>query len=237
MKGKQTTYNIDDTVEQMFNRIAYKYDFLNHFLSFGIDKRWRKKLYKRIEEEKPISILDIATGTGDMLLKFQNLNLELLAGLDPSPGMLKEADIKINNEIPNNKILLKEGFCEKLPFDNNTFDIANIVFGIRNFKEIDQSFKEIFRVLKAGGSVFIMEFSMPKNPIIKFFYLIYLNLFIPIWGRIISKDKSAYKYLSSSIREFSKNINVDEHLEKAGLKPAKSISLSLGIAKIYIAKK
>jgi demethylmenaquinone methyltransferase / 2-methoxy-6-polyprenyl-1,4-benzoquinol methylase len=233
--GKILDKNTHDTVEQMFDRIALKYDFLNHFLSLGIDKVWRKKLIRLSMKHKPKTVLDIATGTGDMLLAFHKAGVSSLSGLDPSTGMLEQAKIKL--EKANIQANLKTGYCEKLPFEDNQFDLVTVVFGIRNFENLHQSFSEIYRVLKPGGHVKILEFSMPKNLIVRFFYTIYLKWFIPLWGRIISGDKGAYRYLSSSIDEFSKTILVKSFLEQSQFLTKPSIRLSFGVARIYTGKK
>jgi demethylmenaquinone methyltransferase/2-methoxy-6-polyprenyl-1,4-benzoquinol methylase len=231
VKGKHLSKDTNDTVEQMFNRIALRYDFLNHFLSFGIDKRWRKKLIKLSKTDKPEKTLDIATGTGDMLIAFHKAGIQSLAGLDPSSGMLEQAKIKL--EKANIQADLKEGFCEKIPYSDNQFDLITVVFGIRNFKNLNQSFSEIHRVLKPGGKARLLEFSMPKNAIVRLFYKLYLKGFIPLWGRIISKDKAAYQYLSASIKEFSKTIEVEKQLDENGFSTEKTQLLSLGISSIY----
>ncbi len=235
MKGKRLSKDTNDTVEQMFNRIALRYDFLNHFLSFGIDKGWRKKLIRIAQKNQPKKVLDIATGTGDMLITFHKAGIQKLAGLDPSTGMLEQAQIKLDKASIQAK--LKEGFCEKIPFSDNQFDLITVVFGIRNFKNLQQAFSEIHRVLKPGGKARLLEFSMPKNPIVWLFYKLYLKLFIPLWGRIISGDKAAYRYLSSSIKEFSKTIQVEKHLQESGFSTEKTHALSFGIATIYTGEK
>jgi demethylmenaquinone methyltransferase/2-methoxy-6-polyprenyl-1,4-benzoquinol methylase len=231
VKGKHLSKDTNDTVEQMFNRIALRYDFLNHFLSFGIDKRWRKKLIKHSTKEDPKNVLDIATGTGDMLIAFHKAGIKSLAGLDPSSGMLEQASIKLKKA--NIQATLKEGFCEQIPYDDNHFDLITVVFGIRNFKNLNQSFSEIYRVLKPGGKARLLEFSMPKNALVRLFYKGYLKGFIPLWGRIISGDKAAYQYLSASIKEFSKSIEVEKQLEDKGFLTQKTHPLSFGIASIY----
>lgn len=233
--GKRLSKHSDDTVEQMFNRIALRYDFLNHFLSFGIDKGWRKKLIHIAKKDEPKTILDIATGTGDMLIAFHKAGIQSLAGLDPSSGMLEQAKIKLDKS--NISAKLKEGFSENLPFENNQFDLVTVVFGIRNFENLNQGFLEIFRVLKPGGKARFLEFSMPKNAIVRIFYKLYLKLFIPLWGRIISGDKAAYQYLSASIKDFSKTIEVEKELDACGFKTEKTHALSLGIASIYTGQK
>jgi demethylmenaquinone methyltransferase/2-methoxy-6-polyprenyl-1,4-benzoquinol methylase len=231
VKGKKLSKDTNDTVEQMFNRIALRYDFLNHFLSFGIDKRWRKKLIKYSTKDNPQKILDIATGTGDMLIAFHEAGIKSLAGLDPSSGMLKQASIKLNKA--NIQAELNEGFCEKIPYADNQFDLITVVFGIRNFKNLNHSFSEIYRVLKPGGKTRLLEFSMPQNALVRLFYKGYLKGFIPLWGRIISGDKAAYQYLSASIKEFSKSIEVEKQLEDEGFLVEKTHPLSFGIASIY----
>ncbi len=225
----------DNAVEQMFNRIAVHYDLVNHLLTFGIDKIWRKKFLKLCIKDKPQSVLDIATGTGDLLLKFHEFGIPFLSGLDPSSGMLEQAEIKLKK----NKVSadLKLGYCKDLPFSDNQFDLVTVSFGVRNFDELQNGFSEIFRVLKPQGKVRILEFSMPKNPLIRILYKIYLKTFVPLWGRIVAKDKSAYKYLSSSIKEFSKKIEVEKYLASVGFEVEKKKTLSMGIAGIYTAVK
>lgn len=233
--GKRLSKLSDDTVEQMFNRIALRYDFLNHFLSFGIDKGWRKKLIRIAKNDEPKTVLDIATGTGDMLIAFHKAGIQSLAGLDPSSGMLEQAKIKLVKS--NISAELKEGFSENLPFDDNQFDLVTVVFGIRNFENLNQGFSEIYRVLKPGGKARFLEFSMPKNVIVRLFYKLYLKLFIPLWGRIISGDKAAYQYLSASIKDFSKTIEVERELDACRFETEKTHVLSLGIASIYTGQK
>ncbi len=225
----------DNAVEQMFNRIAVHYDLINRLLTFGIDKIWRKRFLKLCIKDKPESVLDIATGTGDLLLKFHKFGIPSLSGLDPSSGMLEQAEIKLKkNKISAN---LKLGYCKSLPFSDNQFDLVTVAFGVRNFDGLQNGFSEIFRVLKPQGKVRILEFSMPPNPIIRVLYKIYLKTFVPLWGRIIAKDKSAYKYLSISIKEFSKKIEVERYLASVGFEVEKKKALSMGIASIYTAVK
>jgi demethylmenaquinone methyltransferase/2-methoxy-6-polyprenyl-1,4-benzoquinol methylase len=231
--GKPLHKNTDDTVEQMFNRIAFKYDFLNHFLSLGIDKLWRRKLRRLIRRQNPKSLLDIATGTGDMLMLMAKADIQILHGLDPSQGMMDKAHVKLTGAFPQKSFELHTGFAENMPFGNNTYDAATVLFGIRNFDDPDTGLGEIYRVLNPGGKLYIMEFSMPKNKLVKTFYLFYLKRIIPFWGGLISRDKAAYKYLSESIQQFAETVNLSEKLTQAGFASVKSHSLSFGVARIW----
>lgn len=235
--SKQAINANQGAVEQMFNRIAKKYDFLNHFLSFGIDKIWRRKLVKEIKKHNPESVLDIATGTGDMLLLMQKKGIKKTDGVDPSEGMLNIAKEKVNKKFPNRDINLKISFAEKMDIDNSYYDAAVIVFGIRNFENIDKALSEIKRILKNKGHIYVLEFSLPKNRLIKHLYLFYLKYFIPVWGKLISREKTAYSYLAETIQEFSKNINIAERLNENGFNTEKIIPLSSGVARIWIANK
>ncbi|MFO7789334.1 MAG: bifunctional demethylmenaquinone methyltransferase/2-methoxy-6-polyprenyl-1,4-benzoquinol methylase UbiE [Bacteroidales bacterium] len=226
-----------DTVYKIFSRIAVRYDFLNHFLSFGIDKLWRRKLRHLIKQNDPQALLDIATGTGDMLMLLHNAEIKHLHGIDPVKPMLEKARAKFKKRNINDDIHLHPGFAENLPFDTGSFDLANIVFGIRNFDDIDKSLSEIMRILTPGGSISILEFDMPGNRIIRTLYLFYLNKIIPFWGGLISGEKTAYTYLSKSIQAFSENTDVEIRLKQAGFSGTRSISLFFGIARIYTGTK
>ncbi len=234
------------SVDKLFNRIAGRYDFLNHFLSFGIDKLWRKKLLKLINRENPQSVVDIATGTGDMLVLLHKSGVKNIHGIDPSNLMLQQAKKKINKRQISKKIKLHTGYAENLPFSNDTFDVASIVFGLRNFENAEASLSEIRRILhparlksmeRQGYSIFILEFDMPQKKLIRYLYLFYLNRIIPFFGKLFSGDKTAYTYLAKSIQNFSENTDVNVLLKQSGFSDVNSIPLLYGIARIYTGKK
>ncbi|MDA3820663.1 MAG: bifunctional demethylmenaquinone methyltransferase/2-methoxy-6-polyprenyl-1,4-benzoquinol methylase UbiE [Candidatus Delongbacteria bacterium] len=236
MREKPPTHP-GDSVDDIFSRIAGRYDFLNHFLSCGIDKLWRRKLRRIITQHHPNALLDIATGTGDMLILLHDTGVKHLHGIDPAPAMLEKAQAKLKKRNISDDIQLHTGYAEDLPFDPGSFDLANIVFGIRNFDNIETSLSEIKRILKPGGSITIMEFDMPRNRVIKPLYVFYLKHIIPSFGALISGNKAAYKYLAESILAFSRNSDVNAKLKQTGFYDIKSVPLFFGIARIYSAIK
>ncbi|MEA3448819.1 MAG: bifunctional demethylmenaquinone methyltransferase/2-methoxy-6-polyprenyl-1,4-benzoquinol methylase UbiE [Bacteroidota bacterium] len=236
MREKPPTHT-GNSVYNIFNRIAFRYDFLNHFLSLGIDKLWRRKLRRIIVQHHPHDLLDIATGTGDMLILLHNTGIKHLHGIDPAPAMLEKAQAKLKKRNISDDIQLHTGYAEDLPFDTGSFDLANLVFGIRNFDKLETSLSEIKRILKPGGSITIMEFDMPRNRFIKPLYVFYLKHIIPAIGALISGNKTAYKYLAESILAFSRDTDVNAKLKQTGFHDTKSVALFFGIARIYSAVK
>jgi len=221
-------------VEEMFDDIAGKYDFLNHFLSLGIDKLWRKRVVKELKKHNPKQILDIATGTGDSAIALLKTNAEKITGVDISKKMLAEGQKKIDKKQLSHKIELIHCDGENLEFENDIFDAANVAFGVRNFENLDKGLSEIYRTIKPNGIATILEFSMPKNVIIKQLYSVYFFHILPFIGRLFSKNKYAYKYLPQSVKTFPKREQFIEHLQNAGFRQTRRISLSFGIAEIYI---
>ena len=215
----------------MFDNIAQTYDKLNRILSFGLDKRWRKIFVKKLDFKKYKTIVDIASGTGDLLVSLQKPEAKKYYAIDPSSNMLEIAKSKV----PDAEFIVAS--AENLPLDDNTCDLITVSFGIRNFESLDKGFSEFNRVLRKAGIVSIMEFSLPKFFIFRWGFIIYLRVFLPIIGRIVSKDKSAYKYLQSSIFNFAKNIRVFDELEKQGLIKLDQKSLLFGAVKIYTCEK
>ena len=231
-------YNPRDVdVRKMFNDIAPKYDFLNHFLSAGIDKCWRRKTIRLLKPYNPKQILDIATGTGDLAIKALSLNPDLVTGVDISEEMLKIADKKIEKKKLKNKISLLQASSEALPFANSTFDAATVAFGVRNFKNLEKGIEEIYRVLKKGGVVAILEFSTPSSFPVKQLYLFYFKRILPFIGKIVSKNKNAYIYLPETVLAFPQGKEFTGLLEKIGFSNVKYLRLSLGISTIYLAEK
>jgi demethylmenaquinone methyltransferase/2-methoxy-6-polyprenyl-1,4-benzoquinol methylase len=224
-------------VEQMFDSIAPKYDFLNHFLSAGIDNLWRKRAINTLLTKKPKYILDMATGTGDLAFEaLKRLNPDKIVGLDISEGMLSYARKKAKHrgiEI----ISFERGDSENINYNENTFDAVTVAFGVRNFENLNMGLKELQRVLKPGGSVVVLEFSKPQNFPVKEIYNFYFAKILPLWGKIISKDNQAYTYLPESVMAFPEGRDFLLRLEQAGFKETKAKKLTFGICSLYTAIK
>lgn len=221
----------------MFNNIAPKYDFLNQLLSMGIHKGWRRKAVNLLKEVHPKNILDIATGTGDFAIEAMKLNPDKVVGVDISEGMLKIGIEKINKLGLQNKIELKLGDSESLPFADNSFDSITVGFGVRNFENLEKGINDIYRVLNKNGIVAILEFSKPSAFPIKQIYHFYFRYITPAIGKIFSKDSSAYTYLPESVKAFPAGDDFLNVLKKAGFKDTKAIPVTFGVASIYIGKK
>jgi len=222
-----------EQVAEMFNNISKKYDFLNHFLSLGIDIVWRKKAVKMLRPDKPKLILDIATGTGDFAIQALSLNPDKIIGVDISEGMLAMGRKKMKKKGLEDKIELQMGDSEKLLFEDNKFDAIIVSFGVRNFENLEKGLTDMFRVLKKGGKVVILEFSRPKKFPMKQLYNFYFKAILPKIGKLISKDSSAYTYLPESVGAFPDGENFLNVLKKAGFKETKCKSLTFGISSIY----
>lgn len=227
-----------EQVAQMFDNVSPKYDFLNHLLSGGIDFWWRKKAISMLRAEKPQLILDIATGTGDLAVEaVKQLNPEKVIGVDISEGMLSFGREKIKRLGLEKKIELQMGDSEKLLFDNNTFDAVIVSFGVRNFENLEKGLTDMCRVTKSGGTCMVMEFSNPKTPVIKQLYWFYSSKILPLIGKLISPDSSAYSYLPESVRAFPEGNDFLQVFEKAGFRQTKCIPLTFGTCSIYLGKK
>jgi demethylmenaquinone methyltransferase/2-methoxy-6-polyprenyl-1,4-benzoquinol methylase len=220
-------------VEEMFDSISGRYDFLNHFLSLGIDKGWRKKAINELTALKPKHILDVATGTADLALEALSLNPTKITGVDLSEGMLSMGRKKIELKKKSGIIELLKGDSEKLNFEANTFDACTVGFGVRNFENLELGLSEIYRVLKPGAKLVVLEFSKPKNFPVKQGYNFYFNTILPLWGRFISKDSTAYTYLPESVKHFPDGIEFTKVLEKIGFKQTTCKTLTFGICSIY----
>ncbi len=234
---KNSTESKKEQVATMFNNIAPKYDFLNQLLSLGIHKGWRKKTIQLIAHNQPKNILDIATGTGDFAIEAMKLNPDRVIGIDISEGMLKLGVEKIKRLNLQDKVDLKLGDSENLPFENNSFDAVTVGFGVRNFEHLEKGIHEIYRVINHGGTVAILEFSRPKKFPIKQLYNFYFKYITPTVGKLFSKDASAYTYLPESVKAFPDGEAFLTILRKAGFKDCKSIPVTFGIASIYIGTK
>ena len=224
-------------VEQMFDNIAPKYDFLNHFLSLGIDKLWRKKAIKLLSDFHPGSILDVATGTGDFAIAASKLNPKKIVGFDLSEQMLNVGRAKVKTLGLEKLIEFRKGDSEAMPFSDGQFDAITVAFGVRNFENLENGLKEFKRVLKPEGVVVILEFSKPKYFPMKQLYLFYFFAILPLIGRMVSKDRSAYSYLPESVMAFPDDQNFLDILQKIGFSGTKQYRLSFGIATIYMAQK
>lgn len=217
----------------MFDNISGKYDFLNRSLSFGIDVWWRKRMMKELRQVHPAKILDVATGTADVALEAVSLKPESIIGIDISEGMLSIGRIKIEKRGLSQKISLQKADSENLPFENDSFDAVTVAFGVRNFENLEKGLSEINRVLKPGGKLVILEFSRPSLPVIKQVYDFYFRTICPWWGKIISSDFSAYKYLYDSVRAFPEGKDFTNIAASAGMKEMKAKRVTLGIVSLY----
>jgi demethylmenaquinone methyltransferase/2-methoxy-6-polyprenyl-1,4-benzoquinol methylase len=225
-------------VEQMFDSIAENYDTLNHTMSMGIDRSWRKKGILSLKHLNPKSILDIATGTGDLAIQAYNLLMpDSILGIDISEKMMDVGIQKVAKAGLSDKIKFEKQDCMNLDIPDNSFDAAMVAFGIRNFENLDKGLKEILRVLKPGGQLMILELSTPTHFPMKQGYWLYSRLFIPTIGRLISKDKVAYSYLPKSIEAFIQGKEMVNALIKNGYKEAKYKSYTLGTCSMYLATK
>lgn len=234
---KDQTTSKKEQVATMFNNIAPRYDFLNQLLSMGIHKGWRKRSIQLLKDKKPKTILDIATGTGDFAIEAMKLNPEKVIGVDISEGMLKLGVEKINKLGLQNKIELKLGDSENLPFSDNSFDAITVGFGVRNFENLEKGISDIYRVLNPKGMLVVLEFSKPSKFPIKQLYKFYFKYITPFVGKIFSKDNSAYTYLPESVNAFPAGEDFLKVLRNAGFKETKAISQTFGIASIYIGTK
>ncbi len=234
---KEKSESKKEQVATMFNNISKKYDFLNHFLSFGVDIIWRKKAIRLLKKKQPKQILDIATGTGDFAIAALKLNPIKVTGIDISEGMLGIGREKIKEKGLQEKIELKLGDSENMEFGDNTFDAYTVGFGVRNFENLKKGLSEMLRVLKPEGMAVILEFSKPKKFPVKQLYNFYFNHMLPTIGKLVSKDNRAYTYLPESVDAFPDGDNFTTILTKVGYKNPVSIPLMFGIASIYKATK
>ncbi len=231
---KQSDLGKKEQVERMFDNIAHRYDFLNHFLSLGIDNVWRKKAINKLATVQPKSVLDIATGTGDVAFAVKKrLNPTTLVGLDLSEGMLSFAREKAKKRGLSESIQFVKGDSENLEFADNSFEGVTVSFGVRNFENLEKGLAEIYRVLTPGGKLVILEFSKPKKFPIKQLYNFYFSNILPLWGKLISKDQSAYTYLPESVRAFPEGDKFCGIMQKTGFKTVEQKTLTFGICTIY----
>lgn len=227
-----------EQVEQMFDNIAPTYDVLNHRLSGDIDKRWRRKAIAQLAPFRPQKLLDIATGTGDFaLLAARMLQPQQLIGADISEGMMTVGRQKVQRQGLEKIISFRREDCMQLSFADGSFDAVTAAFGIRNFKDLDTCLRELHRVLRPGGHLSIVELSAPVRPPMSWFFKIYSHTLLPLYARIVSKDKSAYRYLISSIEAFPQGEEMTQILRKAGFEQVTFRRLTFGVCTMYLATK
>ena len=224
-------------VELMFDNIAPKYDFLNHFLSLGIDKLWRKKAIRILSGYHTDYILDVATGTGDFAVAAAKLKPRKIIGFDLSEQMLSVGRDKVARLGLHGLIEFRKGDSEDMPFTDGQFDAITVAFGVRNFENLENGLKEFYRVLKNEGVAIILEFSKPRYFPMKQFYLFYFFRILPFVGKLVSKDSSAYSYLPASVMAFPDGQKFISVLQNVGFSNCRQVRLTFGIATIYVAQK
>jgi demethylmenaquinone methyltransferase / 2-methoxy-6-polyprenyl-1,4-benzoquinol methylase len=234
---KSSTLGKKEQVAQMFDAISGNYDSLNRVISFGIDVKWRKKVVQLVSEKNPKKILDIATGTGDLAIMMASTNAEKIIGLDISQGMLDVGIKKIDSKNLNHKIEMLNADSEAMPFEDNSFDAITVAFGIRNFENLDKGLSEILRVLKPNGIFVILETSNPTQTPYRQGYFLYTKYLLPIIGKLFSKDKVAYGYLSESASVFPFGEALNNILKKNGFIEVLAKPQTFGVATIYTASK
>ena len=224
-------------ITKMFDTISNEYDRLNRVISFGIDIKWRNKVVNLIKDENPENILDIATGTGDLAINLTKTRAKKIIGLDISEGMLNVGRKKIKERKLNSLVEMIIGDSENLPFEDDSFDAVSVAFGVRNFETLEKGLSEIYRVLKVNGVFVVLETSIPQNPFFKQGYFIYTKFFLPLIGKLFSRDKTAYEYLSDSAAKFPFGEDFNNILKKIGFIRVEALPQTFGVATIYTASK
>jgi len=235
---KDSNLSKKQQVAEMFDSIAYRYDFLNRFLSAGIDITWRKKAIKQLKKNAPKKVLDVATGTADVaLMTYDILKPEKIVGIDISDGMLDLGRKKIADKGLSDIITLYQGDSERIQFNDNEFDAITVAFGVRNFQNLVAGLTEMRRVLKPGGKLVVLEFSKPKSVGFKSLYNLYMNVIAPSFGKMFAKNKDAYQYLNDSVQAFPEGQTFLKIMNEAGFTQTYLQTLSLGICTIYCGSK
>jgi demethylmenaquinone methyltransferase/2-methoxy-6-polyprenyl-1,4-benzoquinol methylase len=234
---KDSSLGKKEQVAQMFDNISENYDGLNRVISLGIDMKWRKKVVALVAEKKPETILDIATGTGDLVIMMSNTSAKKIIGLDISAGMLEVGRKKIEVKKLTEKIEMVLGDSENMPYPDNYFDAITVSFGIRNFETLEKGLSEIYRVLKPNGIFVILETSVPTKFPFKQGYAFYTKYILPIIGKVFSKDNNAYGYLSESAANFPFGETLNNILRKISFIECKAMPQTMGVATIYTATK
>lgn len=222
----------------MFNAIALRYDFLNHLLSFGIDRYWRKSLVKHIAAKNVDNVLDVATGTADLaiMLAHQNQNTKIV-GVDIATGMLEIGQCKLQEQHLNDRVSLQRANAMDMPFADGSFGVTMVAFGVRNFQDIGRGIEEIFRVMKDGGTFYALEFSLPSNVVVQGMYKFYFRRILPVIGSMVSKNKEAYTYLPNSILQFPQGDDFLRILRNVGFSGCAQKRLTFGVATLYMGVK
>ena len=226
-----------EQVTKMFDTISGDYDGLNRVISFGIDVKWRKKVVKIVQEAQPQTILDIATGTGDLAINLAQTQADKIIGLDISSGMLEIGKQKVSKKGLDHKIEMVLGDSENMSFKDNTFDAITVAFGVRNFETLEKGLKEIYRVLKPNGKFVILETSVPVKTPYKQGYNLYTKHVLPVIGKLFSKDQNAYKYLSESASVFPYGETLNNILREIGFINVEDFPQTFGVATIYTSSK
>ncbi len=234
---QESTASKKEQVAGMFNDIAGKYDFMNRFLSMGIDKGWRKRAIKELEGRQIEQLLDVATGTGDFAIQALILNPNHITGIDISEGMLEVGRKKILAKNLQEKITLQVGDSENILFADNSFDAVTVAFGVRNFQDLGRGLAEIYRVLKPGGKLVVLEFSKPQKFPVKQFYGFYFRYILPLWGKLLGGNSSAYSYLPASVGAFPEGGAFLQYMQEAGFGQLLCTPLSFRICSIYTGTK
>jgi len=224
-------------ITQMFDNISESYDGLNRVISFGIDIKWRKRVVNILKAKKPKTILDIATGTGDLAINLVKTGADTIVGLDISPGMLAIGKKKVTRKNLDGTIEMIVGDSENLPFEDNSFDAVTVAFGVRNFETLEKGLAEIYRVLASKGTFVVLETSVPTKTPYKQGYRMYTKYMLPTIGKLFSKDKSAYAYLCESASVFPHGENFNNILRKIGFIEVENKPQTFGVASIYVATK
>ena len=222
-----------EQVAAMFNNISKRYDLLNHLLSLGIDIYWRKQAIKELRGQRPELILDMATGTADFAIESLSLNPDKVIGVDISEGMLDVGRKKLKKMKLDQRIELRLGDSERIPFEDNMFDAIIVAFGVRNFENLEKGLGDMYRVLKPSGKVVVLEFSKPTSFPLKQLYNFYFKSILPLIGKVISKDQSAYTYLPESVQAFPDGSAFLDVLEQVGYQHTTCRTLTFGISSIY----
>ena len=235
---KDSNLNKKQQIAEMFNSIAFRYDFLNRFLTAGIDVRWRKKAILLLKDIQPQIMLDVATGTGDVaLLSYQLLHPKRIIGIDISEGMLQLGTQKVAKAGLEDVIELVSGDSETINYPNDTFDAITVAFGVRNFENLEKGLAEMLRVLKTGGKLVVLEFSRPRNVIFRAMCNFYENVIVPFAGKWLARNQSAYTYLNRSAKAFPERKQFTDILQRVGYRNTYYKALSLGICCMYSASK
>ena len=227
-----------EQVERMFDQIAHSYDFLNHTLSLGIDRSWRKAAIDSLKPYAPQRILDVATGTGDFaLMAVDRLQPQSLIGADLSEGMLSVGREKVERAGKSDIITLQKEDCMALSFEDNTFDAVTVAYGVRNFEDLDRGLREMLRVLKPGGRLVIIELTSPVRFPMKQLFWLYAHVWMPMVGKLVSRDSRAYSYLPATMEAFPQGEMMQGIIEKAGFQSVKFRRFTFGLSTLYTAEK